>query len=89
MKTLARIKQNPRIADAWSEVADGNGYWAVTKPGFYFPNMECHTCREDTLATLLKEVRTIAPCTCADCLAHSEQFVSVARTTPLDGASHV
>lgn len=46
---------------------DSDGYWAETKDGYFFPNMECHTAHEDTQTELLAEIRTISVCDCEEC----------------------
>lgn len=44
-----------------------SGYWAYTKKGYYFEEMECHTAHEYTQKELLAVIRTIKPCDCENC----------------------
>lgn len=52
---------------------DCDGYWAYSLPGFYFPDMGCHTAHEDTQAALLEMIRTIKPCDCKECADSSDE----------------
>jgi hypothetical protein len=46
---------------------DADGWWAITKKGYRFAEMECHTAHEDTQHELLKVIRTMEPCECSEC----------------------
>ena len=66
MKTLKRLKQDPRVLDAWDEGEDG--YWITLKTGWWSPAMETHAVHEWNIRDLLREFRSIEPCNCADCV---------------------
>ncbi|MEH7210116.1 hypothetical protein V7094_28575 [Priestia megaterium] len=44
-----------------------SGYWAYSKTGYYFADMDCHTAHEDTQKELLSMIRTLKPCDCEQC----------------------
>lgn len=66
-KTLDVFNNDVRIDSIWSEKSSGDGYWAGSARGFYFPSMECHTAHEDTVSELYEVLKTVAVCTCDDC----------------------
>lgn len=73
-RTLARIKKDARIEDAF---VDGDGFWLYIKTGFADMHEDrldqLHTIREDTATALAKHLRYIEPCTCDGCHIADEQ----------------
>jgi len=45
------IEKDDRL---YEHYRDWDGYWLYCKPGFEFVEMECGTCREDTVAEVLR-----------------------------------
>ena len=45
---------------------DVDGWWAYSKPGYYFPHSDCHTAHEDTRKELNQVIYT-KPCNCKEC----------------------
>lgn len=70
MKTLEKLKQDPRVKDAWEEGEDG--YWVTARGGwsFDFYGDNSHTIHEMTTRDLLRQFRTIRKCSCTDCQPH-------------------
>jgi hypothetical protein len=56
---------------------DNDGYWAEQKVGYSFGGVSkgetCYSAHEDTVADLLKEIRTLRPCTCKYCVEHMKK----------------
>lgn len=50
---------------------DVDGYWIYTRPGYFSPEMDCHTIHEYTVRETMTKARNIAPCDCDQCLAQS------------------
>lgn len=73
MKTLLKLKGDPRVKDAWSEQDSGDGYWVDLKVGFadmaFDPWQPSHTIHEPTIKRLLGRMRGVRPCNCKDCLS--------------------
>lgn len=68
MKTLERIKLDPRVRDAWSEGGSNeDGYWISLKPGWRSVTTETHSVHEWTMKDLLRDFRDIVPCSCEEC----------------------
>lgn len=66
-KTEAKVRADPRIEEVCVEE---DGIWAYTKPGFhdgYDPVGRSHGIHEDTWREVFRQMRSIAPCDCADC----------------------
>ena len=67
-KTEAKVRGDPRIEAV--EVDDEDGIWAYTKPGFhdgYDALGRTHCVHEDTWTAVLRAMRGIEPCDCAQC----------------------
>lgn len=71
MKTLERLKADPRVDQAWSEAGTGDGYWIILKPGFADlsddPCQPTHTIHEWRIADILRRMRDVKPCACKEC----------------------
>lgn len=71
MKTLDRIKSDPRVDSAWSETGTGDGYWVNLKQGWADltddPWQPTHTIHEWSLSILQSRMKQVKPCTCKDC----------------------
>lgn len=67
MNALTKIKNDPRVKDAWDEGEDG--YWVAAKFGwsFDFYGDNSHTIHEWTIKDITRQFRTIRKCACADC----------------------
>jgi hypothetical protein len=66
-KTEAKVRSDPRIEAV--EVNE-DGFWAYTKPGFHdgYDEMgRTHGIHEDSWSAVLRQMRSIRPCDCADC----------------------
>lgn len=69
MKNTTSIKIPKKYADKLVDVyQDFDGYWAESDYGYYFTDMESHTAHEDTQKDLLRVIRTLAPCSCNECV---------------------
>ncbi|WP_336784099.1 hypothetical protein [Paenibacillus illinoisensis] len=68
MKNRTKIKVPLKYQPMIEEVdKDSDGYWAYSKPGFKFADMECHTAHEDSQVDLLDVIRSLVPCDCKEC----------------------
>jgi hypothetical protein len=80
-KTLNKwLERNPELAATideiertWDDRLDGRpgwSWWAYTKPGHYVADMglEFHLSHEDNVADLIRMLKSIEPCDCAQCL---------------------
>jgi hypothetical protein len=65
MKTVDRIKADPRVSDVWNEGDDG--WWVLLKGGFICGHSDAHAVHERTIKSLLAAFKTVKPCSCADC----------------------
>lgn len=65
MRTIAQLKKDPRVADAFSEGEDG--FWAHLKPGWCEADGSTHSVHEWTIRDLLREFRSIRKCECLGC----------------------
>jgi hypothetical protein len=62
--TLARLKQDPRVADAFR---DSDGYWVWMRPGWTADPRDAHDIHEDTIRAVLARFRGVQPCACDGC----------------------
>jgi hypothetical protein len=68
MKNSTKIKIPKKYEPMLDEVYhDSDGYWAYSKDGFYFHDMDCHTAHEDSQKALLDVISSLKPCDCEDC----------------------
>jgi len=65
MKTVERIKADPRVSDIWNEGEDG--WWVLLKRGFVCGNSQAHAVHEFTIKSLRATLKTVKPCYCVDC----------------------
>lgn len=63
MSTLERVNAMPHIDEAYR---DSDGYWAITKPGYYLTGDGCHSAHEQTAREFLRACRDVAPCDCCE-----------------------
>ena len=73
MRTIDRIKADPRVADVSDERDTGDGYWVYLKPGWRWADDYVHIIHEDTPAECLRELRAIIPCRCHECVVGDEE----------------
>lgn len=70
-KSLAKIHSDPRVAEAWSEQANEDGYWILLKPGFadldYDRFQPRHCIHEWTVRDVLLSMSGVRRCECSDC----------------------
>lgn len=67
---MEKVLADPRIEEVSDERGSGDGIWVYTKPGFhdgYDPRGPTHAVHEDTWRDVLRQMRSIEPCACADC----------------------
>lgn len=68
MKTLERLKKDPRVSDAWSEGgSQEDGYWVSLKSGWRDSFTETHCVHEWNMKDLLNAFRHIEKCECEEC----------------------
>ena len=46
---------------------DMDGVWAYTNVGYRFSSTDAHTAVTDTQKELMKDIRSIEPCSCKQC----------------------
>jgi hypothetical protein len=68
MKLIEKLKRDPRVQDAWSEVDSDDGYWITLKSGWRSITTECHCVHEWSIRDLLRDFKDIEPCRCDACL---------------------
>lgn len=87
MKTLDRIKSDPRVDEVWHE--DENGWWVTLKSGFYCAASECHAVHEQDLRSLWQSFRTVEPCKCEDCrkLTKFSPDITIAESAAMQAGS--
>jgi hypothetical protein len=77
MKNLTTMKIPAKYTAALELVErDTDGYWAYTNRGWRFTTTTSHTAANDTQAQLMRDIRSIEPCDCLDCLTHGEWFAA-------------
>ena len=67
-------KYESRVSSAESDM---DGYWIHLKPGWYSPDMECHTIHEYTVKAALAALRRTEPCTCRECREHAGKLAKL------------
>ena len=68
MRTIDRIKADPRVADVSDERDMGDGYWVYLKPGWRWVEDCLHAIHEDTPSACLRELRGgVIECKCNYC----------------------
>jgi len=76
MKTIERIKADPRVADVFFEIGnfDPNkkDWWIYLKAGFCAES-ELHTIHEQTITGAYRALKAAMPCTCRDCVAQTNK----------------
>lgn len=61
-------KYQPMLKEIYQENDGGEkSYWAISKKGWRFANMQCHTAHEDTQKALLDVIHSLEPCDCKEC----------------------
>lgn len=65
MKTLERLKKDPRVSDVWSE--GDEGYWILLSRGWMCKDTDCHAVHEHTIKSLLRSFKSVQKCECKDC----------------------
>jgi len=66
MTIIQKIKNDPRVKEAWSEGEDG--WWVSLKAGNICGESGTHCVHEWSLADLRRSFRSVKPCQCADCI---------------------
>ncbi len=66
-RTMADLKRDPRVTDISDERGSEDGIWAYLVAGFCWAP-ETHAVHEDTLAEVFRELASVKPCACADCV---------------------
>ena len=81
-KTLQRLKQDPRVSDAWDEGEDG--MWVALKSGWYVSDYgdPVHCVHEWNTKDLLRAFRSVKPCACTDCASDAKRMFKTQSATP-------
>jgi hypothetical protein len=66
-KTLAEIKEDPRVTDLSDERGNNDGVWAYLVAGWQ-SSMGTHQVAEDTVKEACEQLAYVKPCACADCV---------------------
>ena len=73
MKTLERLKSDPRVESVWDESGTDDGYWVNLRPGFadlaHDPMYPTHTIHEWTIKRVKDRMRDVRECNCKECSA--------------------
>lgn len=67
MKTLDRIKKNPKVELVSDERNSGSGVFAYLNPGWIDLFSETHCVHEDTATEVLRRLASVQPCNCDEC----------------------
>jgi hypothetical protein len=71
LKSLLKLKDDPRVKEIWDESNTGDGYWVNLKDGFadmeYDPFYPNHVIHEWTAAKVLSRMKDVKPCVCEEC----------------------
>lgn len=65
--SIQTIKDFPFVEEVSDERGLDQGIWAYLQPGWYWDDPSLHIIHEDTAEQVMKCLREILPCRCADC----------------------
>ena len=77
-KTLAKLREDPRVEEISDERGEDAGYWIYFVPGWINTEADIHMIHEDTVKEVLAVFRNyIEPCDCESCEASKPKEAAI------------